>query len=730
MKRVVTPFLFILALLTFCQTSFATIWYVRADGGTRYSANRVANGLSAQCNGKYDAPYSGDGGTNENCAFNDFRSLYDDQATYGVLQWVIAGGDTILIDNTKQWRVGWDGDTSQTSGWCSGSSGGPYGCFNPTIPAGSAAQPTRILGRNYASCSLGNASDRTKMTQLFGGHGAYVVLNLTATQNVQVECLELTRHSNCAVHGSPLFPSDCHTPTADGGIQDYDSDGIITNQQTSNILLQDIWDHGHTDRGIIGPIGGLITATRVDIDTNGEAGWDFDDGSSTPSVNGTLKMTYSTIEWNGCNQEYPAVHAIPVASCYDQNSGGYGDGIGSPTGTGLNVSLDHDIFRYNTQDGEDFGHVDTGNFTLSVTNSASYGNMGGQYKWGPAFSSVTVENNLAMANCFRMQQQMTGVPSTYNQYLSDFCRAGDAISFVAYNGNTSTIANNTVVSYSPTTIDMQCGTQNGAQSCANTTFNFSNNIFRGYDNPITYPAGGQVGGPGLYCGASCNSSTALIGTIHRLNNNYYGFRGSCQANQLSYASNGTAAQESCTDPGFVAELPSFTTEAALDNYNFTLSPASPLLTAGVSVSDLAADFDSNAYKNPPSVGALQSGSQATLTDVTLFWSAPQSVTTVVAAGPAKPLATITAAAGQSYSKPTQTVNVTVTVRDASGKVVPTGTVVLKVLGIKVLPANLVNGSASWSLPAAVEAFGFSASFAGNSTYAASASSTVTILASK
>ena len=277
---------------------------------------------------------------------------------------------------------------------------------------------------------------------------------------------------------------------------------------------------------------------------------------------------------------------------------------------------------------------------------------------------------------------------------------------------------------------MQCGTQNGAQSCANTTFNFSNNIFRGYDNPVTYPAGGQVGGPGLYCGASCNSSTALIGTIHRLNNNYYGFRGSCQANQLSYASNGTAAQESCTDPGFVAELPSFTTEAALDNYNFTLSPASPLLTAGVSVSGLAADFDSNAYKNPPSVGALQAGSQATLTDVTLFWSAPQSVTTVVVAGPAKPLATITAAAGQSYSKPTQTVNVTVTVRDASGKVVPTGTVVLKVLGIKVLPANLVNGSASWSLPAAVEAFGFSASFAGNSTYAASASSTVTILASK
>ena len=724
MKRIVTPFLFILALLTFCQTSFATTWYVRADGGTRYSASRVANGLSAQCNGKYDAPYSGDGGNNENCAFNDYRSLYDDQATYGVLQWVIAGGDTVIIDSTKQWRVGWDGDTSRTSGWCSGSSSGPYGCFNPTIPAGTAAQPTRILGRNYASCNAGNAPDRTKMTQLFGGHGIYAVLNLDGAQNVQIECLELTRHSSCAVHGSPIFPSDCHTPTADGGLQDYDSDGIITNQQTANILLQDIWDHGHTDRGIIGPIGGLVTANRVDIDTNGEAGWDFDDGSSTPSLNATLKMTYSTIEWSGCNQEYPAVHAIPVASCYDQNSGGYGDGIGSPAGTGLNVLMDHDIFRYNTQDGEDFGHVDTGNFTLSITNSASYGNMGGQFKWGPAFSNVTVENNIALANCFRMQAPMTGVPSTYNQHLSTFCRAGDGISFEAFNGNTTTFANNTVVTYSPTTVDFQCATQNGVQNCSGTTFNFTNNIFRGYDNPTTYSYGGQGGGPGLYCGAYCNSSTAPIGTLNRLSNSYYGFRGSCQANQLSYASKGTATGESCTAPGFQNELPSFTTEAALDNYSFTLSSGSPLGSAGVPVNGLTTDFDSNAWKTSPSVGALQSGSAASLTNISLNWPAPKPVITVTG-----PMATTTAATGQSYTKLSRTVQVTATVKDDTGKLVPSGLVVLKVLGIKLIPAKLINGVATWTLPASLQASGFSATFAGTAAFASSASNVVTVLAS-
>ena len=724
MKRTNAAVLLLISFFLLGKAAFATTWYVRADGGTRYSASRVANGLSVQCNGKYDAPYSGDGGTNENCAFNDYRALYDDQATYGVLQWVIAGGDTVIIDSTKQWRVGWDGDTGATSGWCSGSSSGPYGCFNPTVPAGTVAQPTRILGRNYASCNVGNAMDKTKMTQLFGGHGTYAVLNLVGTQNVQLECLELARHSNCAVHGSPIFPSDCHTPTADGGIQDYDGDGVITDQSTSNILLQDMWIHGHTDRGIIGPIGGLITANRIDIDTNGEAGWDFDNGSSTPSINGTLKMSYSIIEWSGCNQEYPAVHAIPVASCYDQNSGGYGDGIGSPTGTGLNVSMDHDIFRYNTQDGEDFGHVDTGTYTLSITDSASYGNMGGQYKWGPAFSNVTIKNNIALANCFRMQAGMAGVPSTYNQYLSDFCRAGDGISFEAYNGNTTLLANNTVISYSPTTVDFQCATQNGVQTCNNTTFNFTNNIFRGYDNPVTYSAGGQAGGPGLYCGAGCNSSTAPIGTLNRLNNNYDGFRGSCQANQLYYASNGKASQETCTDPGFVAELPSFTTESAFDNYNFTLSSGSPLLAAGVQVSGLTTDYDSNAWKNPPSVGALQAGSQATLTNVSLFWPAPQSIASVPL-----PAATSTVVTGQSYSKLNQTVTVTVTVTDASGKPVPTGTVSLKVLGVKQLIASLVNGTVSWSLPASIEAFGFSATYIGNASFAASVSKVVKILAS-
>ncbi len=603
-KTVMLTLLCLIGLSSFSNGQ--TTWYVRADGGTRYSQNRVAAKMTAQCNGRANKPYSGDGGTNEDCAYNDFRFLYDDQATYNTLQWVIAGGDNVIIDSSKPFRVGWDHDQSNYNGvyeqWCSG--GSNYGCFNPTIPAGTVSQPTRILGANYASCNVGNAPDKTKMSQLFGGHGAYTVLNMHGAQNVQVECLEITSHSSCIVHGSPLV-NDCHTPTADGGIQDYDGDGIITDPLTSNVLLQDMWIHGHTDRGIIGAVGGAITTNRVDISTNGMAGWDFDPGDGTKSVaNSTITMHYSTVEYSGCNQEYPLVHAIPITYCYDQNSGGYGDGVGTPSDN-INVSIDHSLFQYNTQDGADFGHDDIAGGTLSITNSMFVGNMGAGPKWGGGFTTANVFNNLIEANSLRMSKPLTGAPTTYNQYLSAFARSGDAVSWTSYNASKTNFIGNTIVTYSPTTFDFQCGTTNGSQVCDSTVYNIIDNLVLAYDNPATYPFGGQAGGPGLFCGASCNSSTALIGVINRSNNFYYGLRGSCAANVSSFSTKGTVVNEKCADPEFVNEPPSFISEATLDNFNFHLSSGSPAIQAGITNANIPADYFDTIRLVPTAVGGVE-----------------------------------------------------------------------------------------------------------------------------
>jgi Putative Ig domain len=547
-----------------------TTWYIRSDGGTRYSSNQP----NGQCDGKGDAPYSGSG-TNQHCAFGDYRYLWDDQS-YGNSAWVISGGDTVIIRNGP-WRVGFNQGASPNDAWCVGGNG-PFACGNPTIPAGTATQHTRILGENYGSCSQSN------MTQIFGGFGLGTVLNMGGAQYVDVQCLEITRHSQCIRHGNPVLPSGCNSSYP---LDDYDSDGISTDVNTHDVLLQDLWIHGHTDRGIIGPIGGVVTAERVDIAYNGMAGWDFDDGSATPMGAGSLlNFKDSIIEWNGCNQEYPITHTFPAISCYSQSTGGYGDGIGTPAGTGLDVNVNHSIFRYNTQDGIDLGHVDTGIHTLSITNSTSYGNSGGQFKWGGNFTTATFENNIALANCLRMSAPMNGAPSTYNANLSDFCRAQDAISFNFRQGGTALFANNTVVSYAPTTFDIACWDS----SCATSALTFENNLVLGYDNPATYSGGGQPGGPGGFY------YQEPIGNIVRNNNLYHGVRSiSCPTGNPN---------EICLDPLFVNE-PTWNGEASLDNFDFNLTPGSPAKAAGVFIQNLTTDQSGATWTNPPSIGALE-----------------------------------------------------------------------------------------------------------------------------
>ena len=534
-----------LLMMLLSLPAFSETWYVRHDGGTRYSP-RMTGG---QCDGKADAPYPGRG-TNQHCAFKDFRYLWDDQS-YGNDAWVIAGGDTVIVRDGP-WRIGVDTAPGKGAGytWCLGGQG-PYACSNPAIPAGTPTRHTRILGEHYASCANGNTTDRSKLTQIFGGFGVLSTLNLNGAKYVDVECLEVTSHSQCVTHGSPPMPKGCSN---NNPLDDYDSDGITTGTDTHDLYMQDLWIHGHTDRGVKGAIGGVVTCLRCDIAYNGMAGWDFDNGSSTASINGVWNFNYSTIEWSGCNQIYPGTGAY---SCYGQSDGGYGDGVGTPAGTCLTANIDHSTFRYNTQDGLDLGHFDTGTCSMKITNSTSYGNCGGQFKWGPNDNPMVFTNNTVVANCLRLSAPFPGTPNAYNAHLGDFCRAGDAIAFNFRQGGSALFANNTIVTYAPTTFDIACWDKGG---CSSSTLTFKDNIVLGYDNPGTYKLGGKPGGPGgLYL-------QQPIGHVIRTDNVYYGVRGAgCVVNFL---------HEKCADPKFVSE-PGFSREQDLDKFNFRLSPSSP-----------------------------------------------------------------------------------------------------------------------------------------------------------
>jgi hypothetical protein len=526
-----------------------TVWYVRKDGGDR-----------TQCNGLADKAYPGSG-DHKPCAFSDVRYLWTD-GTYGNKVWVIEGGDAVVVRDGP-WRVGYNGPNASDS--FGNDPGNPFGAGPPAIPSGTAAHPTRFFGENWASC--------TKKTQLFGGYGVGVVLPLNGSSNVHVECLELTDHAQCSRVGSPALPSYC---SSNYPLDDYAGNGMTTDDKTSDVLLKNLDIHGFTANGVLGPIGGPIQIEHVRIGFNAAAGWDFDDGNGTPNGPGSkITATDFTVEWSGCNEEYPIVHSTSAISCYDQDSAGYGDGIGTPD-TQLDFTCDNCTFRYNTQDGLDLLHISGS--SIQVTNSSSYGNMGQQWKLG-AMQSIVFENNLTLHDCNRLSQPFGDAPATFNQNLSLFCRAaGDCIAMSWLPESTVRFDFNTFVTYGSTTFDLSC-----AGGCP-TGSTFENNIVYGYASPFD----GQ--NPGVFYAENPGAMFAKTG------HNLYFHTRTCPTDVDPTAK--------CVDPE-LKSTPAFADEASLDAVDMRLRAGSPAVGGGVKIPGITTDRDGHARPVPPAIGAYE-----------------------------------------------------------------------------------------------------------------------------
>ena len=126
------------------------------------------------------------------------------------------------------------------------------------------------------------------------------MIDLSGVKNVDLECLELTDHSQCALVGAIPLQEACIPNRSDPVLTDFASSAIATNSGTANVTLKDLDIHGLTSRGIIGAIGGDITVERVRIAFNGLAGWDFDDGKGTGSAAGATRARFVSdggMEW-------------------------------------------------------------------------------------------------------------------------------------------------------------------------------------------------------------------------------------------------------------------------------------------------------------------------------------------------------------------------------------------------------------------------------------------------
>jgi len=583
---------------------FARTWYVRPDGGTRYSANMP----TGQCNGKSDSRYAGRG-INQSCAFKDFRSLWDDKSgKVGSGAWIIAGGDTVLVrgcaaaasqtnPSNPSCRLGWDAPTGTGDNlWCYGV--GSYTCYNPPIPAGTPLQHTRILGKNYANCNIGGATNpklySSNLTQLFGGFSLTYTFNLQNTQYVDIQCIELTTHNGrCTRGGSPAYPRNC---SSDQPLDDYAQNGFMLNNRTSHITLQDVYVHGFNASGFDGPIGGPITMTRVFSGFNGFSGWNFDDGHDTPDAAGSSIMaSYVTMIGNGCYEEYPLKHAFPARACYDDVSGGFGDAWSGQDTDLDSFTCDHCTMAYNTKDAFIGPHTNV--HTLTITNSQSYGNMGAQWKWNNTPNSTTTfANNLTVGNCLRFTEPIPGAAQSFARssglpgaYLSDFCRAGaNTVAINSQQNSYVLFTNSSFVDYLGTVILLSCGPSNHNHSgmCGNTQFVFTNDIFLGYTLK-----GNEA--PGLFY---IDDHSIKVTSHHNIEyGNRAGDGDRCSGDIL------------CTDPRLENEPPQqgWPGQTFLDNFNFNPGNGSPAVGHGSPTKGITTDFYGTARPGSPSIGGVE-----------------------------------------------------------------------------------------------------------------------------
>jgi len=573
--------------------SLGTTWYVRPDGGTRYSTNV----LTGQCNGKADAPYPGKG-VNQPCAFNDVRMLYQDGSyTYGPdasptvfpgWGWVISGGDTVIIRGSigtgVSYRIGWNNNPT-TSPYCDANG---YNCWGvtgdsgasgmPQPPSGSALQHTRILGENYGSCTSQSAR-----TQLHGGWGVGAVISLTGASYVDIACLDITDFSNCG--------KDADTVACENSgqiISDFADDGIQLYSTSTNITLSDIRIHGLASDGISGPTGTGFVANDLDILGNADAGWNADPGDGTTGV-GTLNVTNFNISWNGCVEEYPIVDPLPYFSCTDQSSGGYGDGFGTATAAspspGWQVHFDQGIVSYNTQDGLDALHISGVGSTMTDTRVLAYGNEGQQLKVGGA--TATIRNSVIVGNCEAMSTQaITGTPTGFGSLLGDGCRAGNtAVLINVTPGDPAYFQGNTIYEAGAIGLEVEYATPNTGST---NTLQYNDNVFVGF-----YNSGSEANATPIYSNTDLKMLTNPGGSW--TNNATYGQR----SNWTCPAVGESAAL--CTAPGLV--------DATYHPYGYgNMSPASPasaVVGEGVTILSLPLDYTGLTRANPPSIGAYQ-----------------------------------------------------------------------------------------------------------------------------
>jgi hypothetical protein len=411
---------FVLALLLIFSVvvtaSAQTVYHIRTDGGN-----------AAQCMGTADAPYPGSG-TAQNCAWNHpFQALPPEDSPR------ISGGDTLII-HAGSYKMGYGAPGAEAC-----DRDGSFDCIMAPIPSGPDAEhPTRILGENHQNCTV--------MPELWGSERPWFVFNLSDASYVEVACLDITDHSSCIEsHNNADLPcTDCTVRCRrdEPPYGDWASAGIYA-EDSHHVTLRDVQVHGLAEKGILAGRLSDWTLERVKIIANGNAGFDGDLGE--PSSNsGDLLFRNVEIAWNGCSEAYPA-KTVTLNTCWGQQAGGYGDGLGTAR-TGGRWVFENSHIHHNTSDGLDLLYLDeTG--SVEVRGLIAEGNAGNQLKFSGA---AQVENSVLVSHCAYFEGQPLMLEG-------DHCRAfGNTLSIELFQGTQVTVTNTTMTGQGDCLMVVEC----------------------------------------------------------------------------------------------------------------------------------------------------------------------------------------------------------------------------------------------------------------------------------
>lgn len=463
----------LLSLITFLlltTPSWATTYYIRVNGGT-----------SAQCSGLVNNDYDG-GAHGTDCALNHPNWTFPPRGESTAKKAVT--GDTVVI-GTGSYRIG-----CQNSGTCKDSTvnisaaycntSAPGDCIMSDGSASLVGIPANVtvIGCSTTGCGCTHSWDTTKKMwstsctttrpQLWGAGKIGYILHLdSGSTGVTVQDLELTDHSGCGYRvGTPSCDETSASLAAQQG---------MSISGASNFTLKNLWVHGLGSGAITGHTTGGAVFDGVNIDKNANQGWNADDGTGT-----TGSVTWRNhwhITFSGCIEAYPltgdtANTRTDVVYCTDQNSAGYGDGIGTADGTNGDWSFTDGECSYNVQDCIDLLHSAFAGGSLYAFRVRGYGNNGATYK--SSLIDNVIENSVFIGNCSYFNK--SGISK--NASWAD-CRAnGAVVSVVSQNGVSLKIKNSTIWGEGGVIVDY--GQLGGANTCTGSeVFNFDNNIFYG-----------------------------------------------------------------------------------------------------------------------------------------------------------------------------------------------------------------------------------------------------------